>query len=405
MSAMPKGSAPLPAQERPPVISLGVVGWLRKNLFATWIQGLITLVTTWLFYKALAGLLAWGTTSAQWVVVTANLKLFMVGRYPADQLWRIWAIVALISLLSGLSWAIWGRPRPMGAAGVMSVAVLLALGPVNLDTRIWWVVCGLLVLAGVVLVRLLPRLRRWIMGLWVAVPPLVILMVMGLPNSTILPYQGTSVWNGLLLTIMLALVGIVLSFPLGVLLALGRRSSLPAVRFVSITYIEVVRGVPLISILFMGAYVIPIFLPPHIRPDLVLRAMVAITLFSAAYLAENVRGGLQVVPVGQVEAAKALGLAGWQTILFIVLPQAIRNVIPAIVGQFIGLLKDTSLVAIISLVDLIGIGQSIIANPDPRFLNKHFEVFVFAAGVYFVFSYSLSYASRRLEKSLGVGER
>lgn len=409
MSALPHvnrtGSGLPPTEERPPVATLGLLGWLRKNLFNTWANSLITVVAGWIVYRALTGFYTWATVSAKWIVVTANLKLFMVGRYPNEELWRIWTAVALIALLSGASWAVWGRFRARGAALVVGVSVLLALGPVDLDTRIWWVVCGALVPIGVGLVRVLPGVRRALIPLWSAMPLVGILLVMGLPGSTLIPFQGTSVWNGLLLTIMLALVGIVLSFPLGLLLALGRRSSLPAIRLVSIAYIELIRGVPLISILFMGAYVIPVFLPAEIRPDLVLRAMVAITLFSSAYVAENVRGGLQSVPNGQVEAAKALGLSGWQVVFFIVLPQAIRNVIPAIVGQFIGLLKDTSLVTIVSLIDLIGIGQSIISNPDPNFLNRHFEVYIFAAAVYFVFSYSLSSASRKLEKALGVGER
>lgn len=385
--------------------TLGVLGWLRKNLFNSWLNSLLTIMAAWVIYRGVTGFFTWATQSAKWIVVTANLKLFMVGRYPSEELWRIWTAIALIALVAGASWAVWGRFRARVALMVVGVSVLLALGPVDLDTRIWWVVCGGLVPAGAGLVRILPGFQRLLIPLWVATPLIGFLLVMGLPGSTLLPFQGTSVWNGLLLTIMLSVVGIVLSFPLGVLLALGRRSALPAVRLVSITYIEVIRGVPLVSILFMGAYVIPVFLPADIRPDLVLRAMVAITLFSAAYLAENVRGGLQAVPNGQTEAAKALGLSGLHIIAFIVLPQAIRNVIPAIVGQFIGLMKDTSLVTIISLIDLIGIGQSIISNPDPNFLNRHFEVYVFAAAVYFVFSYSLSSASRRLEKALGVGER
>jgi general L-amino acid transport system permease protein len=230
-----------------------------------------------------------------------------------------------------------------------------------------------------------------------------LVVLKGFEGSGWLPAVETVRWSGLLLTFVLAIVGIAASFPLGVLLALGRRSSLPAIRWASIAYIEVVRGVPLVSILFMGSVMLPLFLPEGWRPDNVVRAMVAITLFSAAYMAENVRGGLQAVPRGQVEAAYALGLNPVQTTLLIVLPQALRAVIPAIVGQFIALFKDTSLVAIAGLLDFLAVARSVISNP--AWLGLAYEMFLFAAFVYLVFSYSLSYVSRRIEKLLGVGER
>jgi general L-amino acid transport system permease protein len=195
----------------------------------------------------------------------------------------------------------------------------------------------------------------------------------------------------------------VLSFPFGVLLALGRRSELPAVRLLSTTYIELVRGVPLVTILFMADVMLPLFLPGELRIDRVARAMGGITLFSAAYVAENVRGGLQAIPSGQVEAAQALGLRGWHTNLFIVLPQALRSVIPANVGLFISLLKDTTLVAIIGLSELLGIGQAVLAQPDS--LGAHLEVFAFVGIIFFVLCYAMSQASYRLEAAMGVGTR
>lgn len=390
---------------RPPATATGWLGWLRTNLFNTWYNSLLTFAALWFIDKAISAFARWATTQAKWLVITANLKLYMVGGYPDDQLWRIWTVLGLVALLAGIAWALWGRFRLHVAAGVMIAAVLLAAGPIDLSSRIGFLVCGALVPAGYALGRLAPGLKRWSAWLWVAAFPVILLLIRGWKGSTLLPYEPTSVWNGLLLTVLLAVTGIVLSFPLGVLLALGRRSSLPAIRIVSIIYIEVIRGLPLLSILYVGAYILPVFLPAQARPDQFLRAVAAITLFSAAYLAENVRGGLQAIPKGQWEAAKALGLRGWQIVGLIILPQALRAVIPAIVGQFIGLFKDTSLVVIISLLDLMGIGQAIIANPDPNFLNRHFEVYVFAAAVYFVFSFTLSYSSRRLEKALGVGER
>ena len=203
---------------------------------------------------------------------------------------------------------------------------------------------------------------------------------------------------------MLALVGIVASFPIGVLLALGRRSRLPVVKGLSITFIELVRGVPLVTLLFMSIVIVPLFLPKGTSFDLVLRAVFAITLFSSAYMAENVRGGLAAVPLGQIEGAKALGLGGLQTMLFIVLPQALRAVIPAIVGQFISLFKDTSLVVIVGLLDILGIGKSLFLG-NVRWFDAQAEVYLFIAAVFWVFTFSMAYASGKVEEALGVGSR
>ena len=207
-----------------------------------------------------------------------------------------------------------------------------------------------------------------------------------------------------MLTFLLALVGIVASFPLGVLLALGRRSDLPVLKGLCVLLIELVRGVPLVSLLFMTQVIVPLFLPEDLRVDRVLRALFAITLFSSAYMAENVRGGLQSVPQGQVEAARVLGLGGAHTMLFIVLPQALRAVIPAIVGQFISLFKDTSLVVTVGLLDVLGIGKSIVLG-NVEWVGSQREVYIFIALLFWVFTYSMSYASRKLESALGVGQR
>jgi general L-amino acid transport system permease protein len=188
-----------------------------------------------------------------------------------------------------------------------------------------------------------------------------------------------------------------------VVLALGRRSQLPAVRILSTGYIELIRGVPLVTILFMADIILPLFLPGEWRLDRIARAMGGVTLFSAAYIAENVRGGLQAIPTGQIEAANALGLTGVQTNLYVVLPQALRAVIPANVGLFISLLKDTTLVTIIGLLELLGISRSILAQPDS--FGAAMEVYVFIAAVFFVLCYAMSQASYRLERQLGVGTR
>jgi general L-amino acid transport system permease protein len=225
--------------------------------------------------------------------------------------------------------------------------------------------------------------------------------VRGIPG---LPVVGTTAWGGLLVTMLLAVGGIVLSFPIGVLLALGRRSSLPVVKLFSILFIEVVRGVPLVTILFMFSVILALFLPAESRIDRLLRALMAMVVFSAAYTAENVRGGLQAIPEGQVEAAKALGLNNFQITTFIVLPQALRLVIPAIVGQFISLFKDTTLVVIVGINDLLGIGNAVL-NLRPEFVRLQMEVYLFIAAIFWIFSYFMSYASLELEKALGVGER
>jgi general L-amino acid transport system permease protein len=214
---------------------------------------------------------------------------------------------------------------------------------------------------------------------------------------------STSKWGGLMLTMLMAVVSIVLCFPLGVLLALGRQSKLPAVRGFSIGYIEIIRGLPLISILFMGQVMIPMFLPEGVRPDRVLRAIVGLTMFSAAYLAENVRGGLQSVPRGQSEAAKALGFPTPLVVGFIVLPQAIKVAIPAIVGQFISLFQDTTLLAIVGLRELLGISRSVLAQPE--FLGDYAEVYLFNGVIFWIFCYAMSVGSRQLEKKLNTGNK
>jgi general L-amino acid transport system permease protein len=238
------------------------------------------------------------------------------------------------------------------------------------------------------------------MALWLlSVTPIIMFaLIYGVGGP--LAFTDTRLWGGLMLTIMLTVVGIIVSFPIGVLLALGRRSHLPVISAACTIYIEFVRGVPLITVLFMAQLLVPLVNPTLAEFPNVFRALIGIILFSAAYLAENVRGGLQAIPPGQEEAAKALGMPGWQVTLFITLPQALRAVIPALVGQFISLFKDTSLVAIVGLIDLTGIAEAVVAQTE--FLGLRREAYLFAALLYFVFSYAMGYISRRLEAT-GVG--
>lgn len=392
---------PTPQPVLPPVTELGVIGWLHRNLFGSWLNTALTLASAWILYKLGGGLLTWAFTRARWDVIAVNLRIFMVGAYP--ELWRIWVVVALVALLAGISWGAWGRLSRGNAIGLGAALLTLQILPIDPDSRLWILGAFALMGLGYAAGRKLTRHRYWLVAVWVLLFAVSLVVIGGSRFVPGLSVVRTNLWNGLLLTLLLSVSGMVFCFPLGVLLALGRQSALPAIRLVSIAYIELIRAVPLITILFMAQLMVPLFMPEQIRLDNVLRAFVGITMFSAAYMAENVRGGLQVVPRGQMEAARALGLRGWQTILFIQLPQALRAVIPALVGQFISMMKDTSLVTIVSLTDLVSIGKTVLAQPG--FLNRPFEVYAFLALIYFTFSYSLSLASRRLEQSLGVGQR
>jgi general L-amino acid transport system permease protein len=244
----------------------------------------------------------------------------------------------------------------------------------------------------------------WIVLGWGLSFVLTIFLLRGYRGAAFLPEVGSGQWGGLLLTFLLAIVGITASFPIGVLLALGRQSSLPVVKTLCILFIEIVRGVPLVTILFMTSILLPLFLPDTLRIDRVLRAMLGMTLFAAAYMAENVRGGLQSIPRGQYEAAKAMGLSRVHTTLLIILPQALRVVIPVIVGQFIALFMDTTLAVIVGLLELLAVGGAVL-NSNPRWLLLDMEVYGFIAVIFWVFTYSMAFASRRLEEAVGLGKR
>ncbi|NLX11726.1 MAG: amino acid ABC transporter permease [Chloroflexi bacterium] len=245
------------------------------------------------------------------------------------------------------------------------------------------------------------RVRRTTLAAWVLSVPVILLLLGGIEGSRALPAVPSIQWGGLLLTMLLTVVGIAASFPLGVALALGRRSDLPVIKLVCTLFIETIRGVPLITILFMAKLIVPFFWVGLSDLDMTVRMMIGVTLFSAAYLAENVRGGLQIIPHGQIEAARALGMNPLLMTTLIVLPQALRAVIPAIVGQFISLFKDTSLVAVVGLFELVGI-VDIIVSGQPIYRPYQREAYIFIALIYFVISYAMSDVSRRLEAS-GAG--
>ncbi|MCK4831181.1 MAG: amino acid ABC transporter permease [Anaerolineales bacterium] len=390
---------------KPPTF-FGPVDWLKRNLFSTWLNALLTFLSLWLLYVVLRGALTWAFTSANWAPVTHSLKLFAVGQYPLDQMWRLGTIISLICFLMGVSWRLWG-----GTVRTFALALAVALGaaaliPVRMDLslRLWFLANPALVGLGYLTGRVPAVKSRWVMLGWLLSFVATILLLSGFKGNSLLPKVATNLWGGLVLTFLLALVGIVASFPIGVLLALGRRSSLPVVKAMCVLFIELVRGVPLVTILFMASIILPLFLPDGLRIDRVLRAMTGMTLFAAAYMAENIRGGLQAIPRGQEEAAKAVGLNGFQTMALIVMPQALRAVIPTIVGQFIALFMDTTLAVIVGLVELLAIGKTVLQS-RPEWLLLDTEVYLFIAAVFWVFTYSMSYASRQLEAALGVGER
>ena len=293
--------------------------------------------------------LHWLLVGADWAVVRSNLPLYAVGSYPEEQRWRplLWiaALIVLITLtLAGPRKGLWRKALPI---------TWIAMAPVGL-----WLLAG---------------------------------------GIGLLPV-GTRDWGGLTLTLLLTAGSGLLALPMGMLLALGRRSSLPVLRWTSVGYIELMRAVPLIAVLFFGQLLIPLFLPPGLEINRVLRAVVAFALFAAAYIAEDVRGGLQSIPPTQQEAAQVLGLSPRQTLQLVVLPQALRIALPSLTNQAVGLLQNTSLMAILGLVELLGISRSLLANP--AFIGRYLEVYLWLAAVYWLACTAMALLARHLEIQL-----
>jgi general L-amino acid transport system permease protein len=389
-------------------------------------QAAITGAFVWLLWVLAKGFWAW-LASAEWGVVTSNLRLFAVYQYPADADWRLMVALLAVSGALGVSAGMWrGVARELAAMLAATYAVLLALpvlqGPITglsgpslgalsaAFGQVWsWFAGGLaLVAAGWLAAwavdrRLEPesrarrRVTRWLRLGWLASLPVVLLLLHGV-GDVVVPLR---LWGGLLLTIVLAIAALVLAFPLGIVLALGRRSSLPLVRTVSILYIELIRGVPLVTVLFMASLMVPLVLPDGVRPEMLVRAVVGFAMFTAAYIAEDVRGGLAALGVGQYEASRALGLSTFSMNRLVILPQAIRVIIPSLVGHFISLFKDTSLVVIVGLRELMGVAMVVVNQPE--WLGLFREALLFIAIIYFVLSSAMSRASRHLEVEEGAG--
>jgi general L-amino acid transport system permease protein len=345
------------------------VRWARVHLFSTWLSTAVTLVLFYLVMRMGVSLINWGfvnaiwslpdaaaggadtricrearAESACWALITERYRFILFGTYPYLEQWR----------------------------GAVVIALFLALYGVSAMRQFW---------------------NIKLVGIWVAgLAAIAVFMWGGIFGLT---YVEQEKWGGLPLTLILATFGIAFAFPLSILVALGRRSEMPAIRYICVAYIELIRGVPLISVLFMASVMFPLFLPEGITIDKLLRAQVAIIMFTAAYLAEVVRGGLQAIPKGQYEAADAIGLGYWKKMGLIVLPQALRICIPPMVGSFIGLFKDTSLVTIIGLYDLLGAAKASIV--EPRWVGFGVEAYIFISTIYFVFCFAMSKYSQNLE--------
>lgn len=391
---------------QPPRLAVGPFAWLRKNLFSTWYNALFTFAALWLLYTFLKPAALWARTEARWGVIEANLTLFMIGQYPREQIWRVWLVIYLLAGLIGLSWGVWKNAARGFAVIGLGAGTAFALICILLKWDAWinWLIADTILLTLYFIGLYLPYASFLTTAGWLLYFPGIFLLIAGSAHITSLPPVESGVWGGLLLTLLLTIVGNFGSLPLGVLLALGRRSKLPVVRYFCVGYIEIIRGVPLITILYMADVLLPLFLSADVpRPDRVLRAMVGFILFEAAYQAENVRGGLQSIDRGQYEAAQALGLSGTLSTIFIILPQALRAVVPALFNSFISLFKDTSLVAIIGLFELLRIARSVLAQSE--WLGTHREVFLFAFFIYWGFNLAFTYGSRRVEEALGVGKR
>ena len=325
---------------------------LRRHPLDSALSLAIVLLLAW----ALWATGQWVVEVADWRVVSANLPLYVSGAYPADQRWRPLVWLGLILTLT-LVTLLWPRPRSGQRPGPMRVAL------------------------------------PW---LWLLMLPLGLAVLAG-GAGTGLTAVSSRAWGGLVLTLLLTGASGLLSLPLGVILALGRTSDLPVLRHGSRLYIDLMRAVPLIAVLFFGQLLVPLFLPVELEINRVVRAVVAFALFASAYVAEDVRGGLQSIPPTQREAAAALGLNVWQSLQLVVLPQALQIAIPALTNQAIGLLQNTSLMALLGLVELLGISRSLLANP--AFIGRHLEVYVWLAALYWLLCTAMALLARRLERS------
>jgi general L-amino acid transport system permease protein len=399
--------------------------WLRHNLFRSPRDGVLTVVfglfALWLLYKTIRFIFVTG----RWTIIEVNLELLMIGRYPEAHVLRLAVTVVGLALWGGLL-AGFIRGRQVRAGRITPADSALTRSRVtDLVERLWiplalvvllllltstagpWIMVGLALVAALVGRLIGPFLGRQRLPAFGSF--LVVVCFAAIPVALyfyVVTAVGFDGWGGFMLNLFLAVCAIILCYPLGVLLALGRRSGLPLVRLVCTTYIEVIRGAPLFVLLLLANVALGFFVPDSLAPATSTRAIVVFTFFTAAYMAEIIRGGLQSIPRGQIEAAKAVGLSPIRQTGYIVLPQALRNVIPAQIGQLISLFKDTTLAGIaMGLFELLQVSGAITAQPEFRGQGLIAETLTFAALMFWVVSYTMSRESQRLEKRLGVGLR
>ncbi len=380
--------------------------WAHQNLFSNrWNSALTVVAVAVLAFGAFATF-RFVFVSAQWESVDVNRRLLFLATYPGDEEWRLWPPIWLFSVVAGLGYGLWSRVSRrevvVAAAAAAFVFLLLARG----ETALPVAVAALLAATGYLGGRRASGSARQTAARRLAIGGAAAVLPLALVFLNIGDGVRTTAWGGVMLNIMLATVGIGIGFPFGVVLALGRASRLPVVRLACASYIEFVRAGPLILWLAMARFVLPAFLPTVgglDEVDLVIRAMMVFAGFSAAYIAEVVRGGLQSLPPGQRQAADALGLNAFQTTWYIVLPQALRAVIPALVNRFVSLWKDTSLVVVLGFVDLLGAARAI--SSQPEFVGRQAEALLFAALVFWTVAFTISRLSQRIERQLGLGVR
>ncbi|AVG23823.1 PAAT ABC transporter permease [Pontimonas salivibrio] len=392
--------------------------WFRRNLFRTWWDGVLTLVFGGLSAWVIWSLVEFIFITGRWEIIEVNLKLLLVGQFPGESLWMVEG--SLIAITFWLAAALGGKPKPVeerrswptrirdiiqrfGLIIGLGILLVVLAGP----TESAPVALGVLV--AIIVGRLVNTARHRVTWLKRVPTPLWHLVLLIAPIALIsltLMQSELSLWGGFLINFYMAIIAIVLCFPLGVLLALGRKSTLPIVRLISTTYIELIRGAPLFVLLLLAGVALEFFIPSEVAPGSVFRAVTVFTLFTAAYLAEIVRGGLQSIPKGQLEAGKALGLSTAKITFLITLPQALRNVIPAQIGQFISLFKDTTLAgAALSIVELLKVSEAVTKQDDFLGQGYIYEALTFVSLLFWVGSYVMSRESQRLEKRLGVGQR
>jgi general L-amino acid transport system permease protein len=431
----------------PPPATTGFIGWMRRNLFSNIWNTLLTILVIYLLIRIIPPAVSWlfadavwseappetcrAAHGACWAFVREKHRVIFFGRYPFAEhwrpllgmmvlvtmvmvscfrrFWRPWIALIWVGGLGAFFVLMWGGGIPItyrtvavAAAAVFAVLALRRPGGATRSLLLWTAALFLvLIVAFAPILRVLDALLK---ELFATEPFLIGAAGTWFEIPTGLSFVPTALWGGLPLTLLLSILGITVAFPLAILLALGRRSKMPLIRLFCIGYIELIRGVPLISLLFVGSFLLPLFLPRGVEISDLLRAQVAIIGFSAAYLAEVIRGGLQAIPRGQFEAAGALGLNYWQMMAKIVLPQAITLVIPPIVNTFIGLFKDTSLVSIVSLSDLL-LATKDMAIADVNWRAFYAEGYTFVALIYFIFCFLMSKYSQYLERSFETGRR